>query len=253
MTERPALSQVRAFRIPGSPLRARGKCATHYNQTLTSRRKKITVHCDACGKTIEKEARTRRWATTHCDDPVCRHWVKYGAWSTRIPADHPSREQRPRARQPQPLTFREFACEWCGTQTSTMYATTQFCGVECKMRAKRARRRGRQFNAPGTFTWAEVVRLWMAFDKCCAYCRTRTPLPEIQAEHVTPLSRRGRNDLSNLLPSCQMCNSDKRDLLLHEWSADRLRRNLPAVTTTWAADDARYCHLAAFTALSSAS
>jgi 5-methylcytosine-specific restriction endonuclease McrA len=59
-----------------------------------------------------------------------------------------------------------------------------------------------------------------------------------------PLSRGGSNSITNILPACRRCNGDKRDLSLDEWTADRRRRNLPAVVTTWAVGDPKYLHLA---------
>jgi hypothetical protein len=32
-----------------------------------------------------------------------------------------------------------------------------------------------------------------------------------------PIARGGLDENSNVLPACHRCNSDKRDLLLHEW------------------------------------
>jgi hypothetical protein len=76
----------------------------------------------------------------------------------------------------------------------------------------------------------------------CAYCGNR---PErLEPDHVVPLSRGGMNSLSNLLPACPACNSDKRAILLPDWNADRTRRGKPPRTTEWGTDDARYWHLA---------
>jgi 5-methylcytosine-specific restriction endonuclease McrA len=83
----------------------------------------------------------------------------------------------------------------------------------------------------------------MAFDKCCAYCGQRTRLSDIDPDHVVALSRGGTNGIGNILPSCRLCNSDKRELSLAEWAADRERRSLPPVRTTWETTDDRYAHL----------
>lgn len=76
----------------------------------------------------------------------------------------------------------------------------------------------------------------------CAYCRMPcSGLPD--PEHVTPLSRGGRNDMSNIVAACRACNGDKRDLTLSEWEEDRASRGLPPVDTTLAAP--AFYHLAA--------
>ncbi|WP_426325708.1 HNH endonuclease [Microbacterium sp. E-13] len=58
----------------------------------------------------------------------------------------------------------------------------------------------------------------------------------------SPLSRGGRNDLSNLVATCRPCNSDKRDLTLSEWAEDRARRNATPVQTVFDIADPRYRH-----------
>lgn len=85
--------------------------------------------------------------------------------------------------------------------------------------------RARENNAPGEFRFSEIMRLYIKQGKVCAYCeRAVDGLPD--PEHVMPLSRGGRNDVSNLVAACRLCNSDKCDLTLEEWAIDRLRRGL---------------------------
>ncbi|MBB4985022.1 HNH endonuclease [Streptomyces nymphaeiformis] len=121
----------------------------------------------------------------------------------------------------------------------------RYCGKNCKRRHKRARRRARQSNAGGCYTWEEVIGLFLRFDRRCSYCHRRLRIDEQpEPDHVVPLSRGGSNALSNILPACSACNSDKRDLLLTEWADDRHRRGLPAVATSWDPADHRYSHLA---------
>jgi hypothetical protein len=54
----------------GRPLRARGLCATHYNQqryTAAERHRKVKVPCAWCDKPTYKESgRTKRYANTFC-------------------------------------------------------------------------------------------------------------------------------------------------------------------------------------------
>jgi len=91
-------------------------------------------------------------------------------------------------------------------------------------KAHNARRRAREHGALGCYTWAEVVRVWLNIDKCCAYCHQ--PSNDIQPDHVIALSRGGSNSITNVVPCCSMCNADKRELSLTEWATDRERRNL---------------------------
>jgi 5-methylcytosine-specific restriction endonuclease McrA len=91
--------------------------------------------------------------------------------------------------------------------------------------------------------WVDVVRLWDKFGRSCAYCLKSISLCEVEPDHVVPLSRGGLNAVSNLLPSCHLCNGSKRDLGLREWAAWRAEVGWPAVVTEWADDDPRYSHL----------
>ena len=83
------------------------------------------------------------------------------------------------------------------------------------------------------------------FDYCCAYCGDKPD--RLDPDHVVPLSRGGSNTLTNLLPTCLPCNSDKRDLLLNEWNQDRERRGLLPRTVQWDATDGIYTHLTSLT------
>lgn len=105
------------------------------------------------------------------------------------------------------------------------------------------RRRGRQHGWDSHFTLAELMRVFIAFDRRCAYCERSIEglLPE--ADHVVPLSKGGPDSITNILPCCSLCNSDKRDHLLHEWASDRDRLGKQPVVTSWEQGDQRFRHL----------
>ncbi len=228
----------------GKPLRARGLCSTHYNQThQPNRHRKVIVQCSECGKPIERDPSVRRWTTTYCSEP-CRTWGLWGkGWSTPLPADHWARMYGATCEWRAPRIVDTRSCGWCGRIFTPKMSSSRFCRPSHQLKYKKAKRRGKVAGATGTYTWSEVARLWVAFNRACAYCRRPTPLSAVQAEHVVPLSRGGANNLTNLLPSCASCNSDKRDILLPDWNADRARRHLPPLATTWDSDDKRYLHL----------
>lgn len=219
--------------------RARGLCATHYNQTLPGRHKKIEKTCDCCGTTVLKEARSQRYDRTYCSD-LCKNYHQWGPLHVELPPDHWALHISSTCIWTPPVAFN---CGWCEKESFTRGNRDTYCSGSCRFRAKRARYRGRAFGAHGTYTWGQVARLWAMFDKACAYCSKPTALADIQAEHVTALSRGGANNIGNLLPSCMPCNADKRDLSLDEWKADRERRGLAPVTTHWSDNDTRYSHL----------
>ena len=222
------------------PHRARGLCSTHYNQAkgYSKDAPLYARTCDGCGCGLERRARYDG-KPVHCSE-LCRQWANFGAWATVIPRDHISRWVNRTCRV---RPARQEHCGWCEAPFITKNQRQEFCQKRCKILKQKRNRKARQLGATGTYTWAQITSLWLAFDKRCAYCAKPTPLTEIQAEHVTALALGGANNLSNLLPSCPPCNSDKRDLSLQAWAADRERRNLPPVATSWDAHDARYRHL----------
>lgn len=201
--------------------------------------------CDCCQETFTREKRNDpRYARAFCS-LLCRDYTLHGPRIKKLPKDHmvfwinQSCDWQP----PHPPGPYPFTCEWCETQGESDYPTTTYCDEQCRARARRMRRRGREFEAHGTYTWGQVVHLWVGFHKACAYCQQPTALTDIQAEHVIALSNGGANNVGNILPSCGPCNADKRDLTLDAWKADRERRALPPVVTHWEADDPKYQHL----------
>lgn len=203
------------------------------------------IECDCCGVTFSREKRNdKRYLKAYCSI-LCRDYTQWGPLSKKIPKRHwvymvgATCEWTP----PKPKGPFTITCGWCEAKHVTEHSTTEYCSDTCKTRASRNRRRAREYGAHGTYTWGQVVRLWAAFDKACAYCRQHTELADIQAEHVVALAQGGANNVGNILPSCGPCNSDKRDLTMDEWRVDRARRNLPTVITHWTKDDTRYAHL----------
>lgn len=219
-------------------LEAKGMCRKHYKQTRPRTPDKPKVReCTGCGAPTPRLS-SSKYTKTYCSE-LCRHWVQWGAWSVPLP-----KPRTPKAHAPKATTVkRDVSCSWCGASFQTGYTRAKFCSRQCSRRNDRTTRRALEHHALGTYTWMQVTRLWKSFDKACAYCCMPTPLTQIQAEHVHPLSRGGRNDIGNLLPSCGHCNRDKRALLLDEWAADRQRRGLAMVHTTWDQHDKRYAHI----------
>jgi hypothetical protein len=238
-------------------IRARGLCSTHYNQQHQPKRHvPKLVTCCICGEPCEKS--TRR-ANTVCSY-ACRWFVQNqrhsspvwfptcnwcgAVFATRKPDDMwCSTECQQVTKGDWPTCKVYFVnCAWCSKAIVTRQPNQAVCSRACSRRMHRARRRAREAGAPGSYTWSEVTGLLLAFDRRCAYCQ-RPITSQVDPDHVVPLSRGGSNAVTNILPTCHPCNGDKRDLLLHEWAADRERRGLPPRVTTWSVDDRRYWHL----------
>lgn len=231
---------------------AKGLCSSHYNRTrYTSeqRHPKIPQPCHVCGNIIVKH-RASSGRRVVCSNE-CHYILRWGrpkpTFSTDLVGPVPRTCPLPQP-TPSPTATRFVAatCNWCGIGFIHDLRVTRpaplYCSRSCSRGRARAQRKASERGAPGTYTLAEVVRLWLAFGKCCAYCEQPTPgLPE--PDHVLPLSRGGSNSITNILPCCHMCNSDKNDQTLDEWALDRERRGKAPRTTEWDEGDKRVAHL----------
>ena len=210
---------------------AKGLCRSHYRRSRPRTRKPDpleTVTCDSCASEYQRPQRaTDRWSGNYCSY-LCRDYTRHGPLSSKLPATHWARVFGKSCKWTPPHVPTTTECDWCGDPVTTACAHHRFCSDRCKRVAKVHRRRARQHGAPGEFRFSDVIRQYRRQGHTCAYCTQRVSgLPD--PEHVTPLSRGGRNDMSNIVAACRPCNSDKRDLLLTEWNADRLRRGLAPV------------------------
>jgi HNH endonuclease len=245
----------------GRPLRARGLCIGHYNARHRKPNPTEVVPCAWCGHDCVKErGRDRRYREQFCSYE-CRDDMRayrIGPAHPRLLTVLPGRALvlwRPRPASPDASVATAAARLWVGGPCRECGAVfvdrlpgvganlSRYCGRACRRRYFKRQRKAREHGASGMFTWTQVMRLHLLFDRRCAYCDR--PNPDPQPDHVIPLARDGHNSIGNILPACRACNSDKRDLLLSEWSADRERRGLKPVHTRLPMNDARFRHLTA--------
>jgi len=91
------------------------------------------------------------------------------------------------------------------------------------MRAEHYRENGtiatvNSFEFEGKFTVKEWHAVLKAFEHACAYCGSRD---RITIEHLTPLSRGGKNVVGNIAPACSPCNTSKNAKTLEEFAPER--------------------------------
>lgn len=193
--------------------------------------------CAGC----EKPFLTGKSSTRVCS-LACRNWISpQFNLSIPIPDTHPA---HPNYWKPAPprvslihaerstcSAVRYEDCCWCdGTVVVTPYTAYWSGSLHCSKRCQRAHakrtRKAKERGASGSYTQAELMRLHLSADKLCSYCDTMVEgLPD--PDHVVPLSRGGSNSITNVVPCCHNCNSQKSDQSLDEWKARRVRLGLP--------------------------
>lgn len=258
----PERYRARLERIRATQAKARSvgrrlvcKCGTEFTQTHGRQkycgpdcrlppRRKVQATCACCGALCLKEYRKeRRYSKQYCGI-VCRDYDRTGGSKCRIPKDHWARwygassTWKPKVE----ASFQCGMCIDCGALICEPASQTpsKFCSERCHDKVKRRRRRAAEHNAPGEYSTTQIIRQYQRQGNVCAYCKQPcTGLPD--PEHVMPLSRGGRNDMSNLVAACRPCNADKCDLTLAEWATDRKRRQLTPVDTRL--DGPAYKHL----------
>ena len=75
-------------------------------------------------------------------------------------------------------------------------------------------RRARLHGNGGKHTAKEWRDLKAKYDFRCLMCQKQEPEVNLAADHVIPVSKGGRNDISNLQPLCKSCNSIKHRKIL---------------------------------------
>lgn len=101
-------------------------------------------------------------------------------------------------------------CVLCGTQTPKKAENHRYC-PNCRKNVTgyylarwRSQKRGSDIN----HTFEEWRELCAHHKFRCAYCGKETRLTR---DHAIPLSRGGTDDITNIRPCCQSCNSRKND------------------------------------------
>lgn len=231
------------------PLRCRGLCSTCYNKVHQPDRHKRTkiLQCFICDKDVVKPAtRGNRYATVCSDE--CKRILTFG---TPLPEDHwarwwgkTSKWTAPKPATPGMPAFISNTCDDCGDQflERNNHNVSKYCSQRCSRRVARRIRKALEHNSPGNFRWVEVIKLWIAAGRRCSYCdQAMTEQPD--PDHVVPISRNGRNDMSNIVPCCHLCNSDKGDQTLDEWQAERIKLGKPPLRYVLPFNDPRFKHL----------
>lgn len=182
--------------------RARGLCATHYNQAhQPERHAKATVSCAYCGEPCEKD-RTSRFAARFCS-LICRDVYRLDT------TDGDPLVSARAARQP--AMPRQATVRICGEcECSFVGRRTRYCTLRCAQvaaeRGRRMRKRGRHIRRRVAIFDRDAWRCHLCNEACDRDAR----VPDIAAatiDHVIPRSLGGTDDESNLRTAHFICNT----------------------------------------------
>lgn len=200
----------------GGKVYCKGMCRTHYERTRYPERRDSLLEAQRARYAANPEpflARNRQWAEANRE----RKAAADAAWCA-------ANRDRKRANDAAYYTARREkvkaqASAWYAANRERARATNDAwrAANPDKRRAAHANRRARKAGSGGKLTAADWRGLLAEFDHACAYCHARD-LPLVQ-EHVTPLSRGGWHDYSNVVPACGPCNGRKATRTLLEFAS----------------------------------
>lgn len=79
---------------------------------------------------------------------------------------------------------------------------------------KSQRRWARERNAPGRHTMQEWIQIKTMNAYLCNNCGNMEPFIQLTVDHIIPLTKSGSDNIENIQPLCQRCNSKKGNRLL---------------------------------------
>ncbi len=174
-----------------------------------------TKRCNKCGAEksrteLHKDATTRDGLNSRCKVCVQAYTKQYNASH----ADQ-QRAYREANKERQRVYFRDYAARH-PDRAKKHYAKHREVLCErnrawrlsnpAKHVAKEQRRRARKRNNGGSYTAAEWQALCEQYGNRCLACGADGPLT---VDHIVPLEQGGSNDITNLQPLCNRCNSRK--------------------------------------------
>lgn len=136
-------------------------------------------------------------------------------------------------------------CEYCGQEFQSRATWKRFCSRACFKKAINYRLKNPLPGPSPKYSFWEETRHWQKarrselnrlkareefrakceeYDWKCAYCGCGLDETTVQRDHVIPFLLGGSNDIPNIVPACQDCNSNKSYKSVWQWRCDRKRK-----------------------------
>ena len=77
-----------------------------------------------------------------------------------------------------------------------------------------SKRRARIRGSIGNFTFASWQTLKEKYGYQCLMCKLSEPIISLSIDHIIPISKGGKHDISNIQPLCRGCNAKKSNKIL---------------------------------------
>lgn len=114
----------------------------------------------------------------------------------------------------------------CGENFTTTRPGVRWHSNKCRTDNRRALASKNKQAMEGSHTHEQWVKRLREFGYRCYWCTKQLDEWSATKEHLTPVSRGGRNDIANIVPACRPCNEKKGAKTAEEYLAYRERARL---------------------------
>lgn len=169
----------------------------------------------------------KAWYQAHKPQVIAKEMERYHEWQTWRKDDPEvdayfrklSREKSARARARNPEKAQAAMKRWVAANNDTINAGRRrryAANPQTILERNRRREYLRKGSAESTLTDAQFEAIKAAYNYRCVYCPPDCKdclrkKHQLTRDHLTPVSRGGRDTIDNVVPACRSCNGRKQD------------------------------------------